>query len=269
MWPRLSTQPQSGSTVTWRAEKGTAASAWAALRTSSLSRPRPPCRRAQSASVRAATVARARKWRPWLAGWPSVPSTCRSTRSSSRSRFQWPFAETPSRTQKRQIAETAASSTGCDRAGRLTMGRRMVSRVPNSPGSLRRSECDHRNSAVMMASTRRQRPSRSVFIPPCCFLSSASSFSTFWAACFTFCASMKSSSAMAFFFAWARAAFCFMSSSTPPLRSCSCRLRRVVKWSSLAPLPCSGWQMSLTRRTTRVLHSTSSDCDFECCSPRP
>mmetsp|Transcript_8997 Transcript_8997/g.25053 ORF Transcript_8997/g.25053 Transcript_8997/m.25053 type:complete len:280 (+) Transcript_8997:648-1487(+) len=51
MWPRLRSQPQRGSKTRCRAEKGTAARAWAALRTSSRSRLVPPYNRAQSAKV--------------------------------------------------------------------------------------------------------------------------------------------------------------------------------------------------------------------------
>mmetsp|Transcript_110626 Transcript_110626/g.277122 ORF Transcript_110626/g.277122 Transcript_110626/m.277122 type:complete len:445 (-) Transcript_110626:1971-3305(-) len=121
-WPRPSNQLQSGSTTMWRSGKGTTDNALAALRISSLSREPPLCTKAQSAIVRAATAARARKRR--LSAALRVPelSSGLTLRSSWRSKPQWLLAVPPSRTQNKQIAVTAATSTSSESAGKATTG---------------------------------------------------------------------------------------------------------------------------------------------------
>mmetsp|Transcript_13643 Transcript_13643/g.38748 ORF Transcript_13643/g.38748 Transcript_13643/m.38748 type:complete len:271 (+) Transcript_13643:787-1599(+) len=253
--------------ATWRAQKGTAARALAALSISARSKPPfSPCTRAQSDSVCAATAARARRW-DWLseglgcAGcWRLSPPNCLSWRSSSMSRLQWLRAQAPSRTQKMQIAETAATSTSSVSAGRLTSGRRIWSRVPKRAGSRRRSELDQRSRELMIPRTRRQTLSRSVLSQPCSLRSSSSSLSFFLMMSLIRCASMNSSSATAFFFWAARLPRSCTHFSMEVLSPSRRRLRRDVKQpvsSPSPPSPSSGMQRSLTRRITRVLKDAS------------
>mmetsp|Transcript_27402 Transcript_27402/g.79447 ORF Transcript_27402/g.79447 Transcript_27402/m.79447 type:complete len:211 (+) Transcript_27402:1281-1913(+) len=166
------------------------------------------------------------------------------------------------------MAVIVATSTSSESAGKLTIGRKIWSRVPNWAGSFWRSELDHFRSAVKMASTRSKMVSRSARRAACSFVSFASSASFFLAASFTFWACMNSSFAMAFFFCSAREARCCLCSSMASFNSCSLKLSLVAKCpspfsssssaSAGSPPPCKGWHKSLTRSTARVLHWASS-----------
>mmetsp|Transcript_86330 Transcript_86330/g.252621 ORF Transcript_86330/g.252621 Transcript_86330/m.252621 type:complete len:469 (+) Transcript_86330:1142-2548(+) len=268
MWPRFSNQPQRGSITTCRAEKGTAASACAALRISSRSRLAPPYTRAQSASVWAATVALAREC--FFVEAPSFDvSLCCRPRKSVKRRLQWFRATSPSRTQKRQMAVTAATSSSSERAGKPMIGRTSWSRMAKSAGSFRTSELDQRSNAVTIANTRRQELSRLSFNLFCCSLLIASCLSLSPIAFFSLSASMYSSAATAFFFCSVREA-CFNSRfSTSVLSSSSFKLRRerpppeaCAPPSPPSQSPSAGWQKSLTRSTTRLLQCASSNWCF-------
>mmetsp|Transcript_67509 Transcript_67509/g.175801 ORF Transcript_67509/g.175801 Transcript_67509/m.175801 type:complete len:324 (+) Transcript_67509:1613-2584(+) len=166
------------------------------------------------------------------------------------------------------MAVIAASSTSSLRAGRPIMGTRIWSRAPCSAGSLRRSELVQRRSALRIASTRRQTPSRSFCKRSRSCSRPLSSLAFLFIASLSFCASINSSSATALSFRAARVVFSAWRSSTAAFRSWSLMLSCTVNCPPSAPSTASSpppaqvpadSQNSLTSSTTWLLQRASSD----------